>query len=144
MSDLGTPSGRPPDTQRGAGVDPATGADDSRAAAAGEEMRRVRAELAATPVKDLVANHAIGLWQLALLHLGLDQSGSPPNLPEAKFAIDAMASLVDGVVDRLDDHADPLKDALTTLRLAFVRVSEDPTDSPGPGAPGGAGGSEAP
>ena len=30
----------------------------------------LRQQLAATPVADIVANHAIGLWELAVLHLG--------------------------------------------------------------------------
>ena len=38
-------------------------------------MARVRAELAATPVVDIVANHAVGLWQLALLHLDPQADG---------------------------------------------------------------------
>lgn len=87
-----------------------------------EEMRRVRAELATTPVVDLVANHAIGLWQLAVLHLTPDE-GIAPNLDEASLAIDAMGSIVDGLGPRLGDNAEPLREALAQLRLAFIQVS---------------------
>lgn len=118
MSDPNPPSGTPTEAE----------ATPEQIAEAREQLQRVRAELAQTPVKDLVANHAIGLWQLALLHLGLDDPDRMPNLAEAKLAIDAMASLVEGVGDRLEDHGEPLKDALTTLRLAFVRLSSDSGD----------------
>jgi hypothetical protein len=88
-----------------------------------EELRRVRAELAATPVADLVANHAVGLWQLAVLHLTPDE-GQAPNLEEASLAIDAMAALVEGLGDRLESSAEPLRDALSQLQLAFVQVRD--------------------
>ena len=87
-----------------------------------EEMRRVRAELASTPVVDLVANHAIGLWQLAVLHL-TPEEGAEPSLEEASLAIDAMGAIVDGLGSRLGENAEPLQQALSQLRLAFVQVS---------------------
>ena len=92
-------------------------------AARREELRRVRAELAGTPVADLVANHAIGLWQLAVLHLTPDE-GEASHLDEAGLAIDAMAALVEGLGDRLGDSAEPLRDALAQVRMAFVQISE--------------------
>ena len=88
-----------------------------------EELRRVRAELAGTPVADLVANHAIGLWQLAVLHL-TPEEGEPVRLDEAGLAIDAMAALVEGLGDRLGEGSEPLREALAQLRVAFVQVSE--------------------
>ena len=52
-----------------------------------EELLRARAELAAIPVADIVANHAIGLQQLAVIHLipdpGPDGSPTEPRLAEA-------------------------------------------------------------
>ena len=36
-----------------------------------EALREVHARLVATPVEDVVANHALGIWQLALVHLGV-------------------------------------------------------------------------
>jgi hypothetical protein len=103
-----------------------------------EELRRVRAELAETPVADLVANHAIGLWQLAVLHL-TPEEGQPIDLGEAGLAIDAMAALVDGLGDRLGESAEPLRDALAQLRMAFVQITERGSDTaPGDTAPGDA------
>ncbi|MGQ0804009.1 MAG: hypothetical protein ACT4PI_09130 [Actinomycetota bacterium] len=87
------------------------------------ELRRLREQLAATPVADIVANHAVGMWQLAIVHLA-PEGDTPPNLDEARLAIDAMAALVEGMGDRLGDHETPLRDALAQLRLVFVQVSE--------------------
>ena len=74
-------------------------------------MLRARAELAAMPVADIVANHAVGLWQLAVLHLmpDPDPDGQPaePRLDEAGLAIDALGALVDGLGDRLAPHDEP-------------------------------------
>ncbi|MCB1004466.1 MAG: hypothetical protein KDB35_09820 [Acidimicrobiales bacterium] len=86
-----------------------------------EELRRVRAEIAGTPAVDIVANHAIGLWQLAVLHLN-PEAGQPLRLAEAAVAIDAMGGMVDALGDRLGEHAEPLRGAVTQLRLAFVEI----------------------
>jgi hypothetical protein len=104
-------------------------------------MREAMARLAQTPVRDIIANHAIGLWELAVLHLGLG-GASQVNLDEAALAIDAMSALVDGLGDRLGEHVGPLRDALSQLRVAFVQVKQaaesgnvDPAMT-GPGATG--------
>jgi len=130
VSSLWTPSGdhvpTPDDEPAGSpspasGGAPGDGAPD--AAEVEEELRRVRAELAATPVADIIANHAVGLWQLAVLHLTPD-GDDPPNLDEAGLAIDAMAGIIENLGDRLGENADPLRDALAQLRLAFVQVRD--------------------
>jgi Domain of unknown function (DUF1844) len=87
-----------------------------------EQLRQLREQLAATPVADIVANHAIGLWELAVLHLS-PQEGDTPDLEEAQLAIDAMGALVEGLGDRLGRHEQPLRDALSQLRLAFVEMT---------------------
>ena len=90
-------------------------------------MLRARAELASVPVTDIVANHAVGLWQLAVLHLMPDPDPeglpAPPRLDEARLAIDALGALVDGLGDRLAPHDETLRDALSQLRLAYVQVA---------------------
>jgi hypothetical protein len=95
----------------------------------------VRAELAATPVAEIVANHAVGLWQLAVLHLAPDEGA--PRLDEAGLAIDAMAGVVDACGDRLGEYAEPLRDALAQLRVAFVQVQGggEPTGAESPESP---------
>jgi hypothetical protein len=138
VSTIWTPSGehepRPEEPVggiEGAGAAGPPGEPDDAAIA--EELQRVRAELAATPVADIVANHAVGLWQLAVLHLVPDE-GQSPDLAEAGLAIDAMAGLVDGLGDRLGENAEPLRDALAQLRLMFVQVSERRDESSTPEA----------
>jgi hypothetical protein len=88
-----------------------------------EELERVREQLAATPVADIVANHAVGLWQLAIVHLAPEQ-GAAPRLDQASLAIDAMATLVEGLAGRLGDNEPVLRDALAQLRLAYVEATE--------------------
>ena len=137
MSSLWTPSGEHvPDDERsgaaGAQGDPGHAAERTpgdgvtpspESEAMEEAMREVRAELATTPVADLIANHAIGLWQLAVLHLSPEE-GQAVRLDEAGLAIDAMAGIIEGVGDRLGETAEPLRDALAQLRVAFVQISE--------------------
>lgn len=88
-----------------------------------EELRRVRAEIAAAPAEDLVARHAVGLWELAVLHLSPDED-RPLRLDQAAIAIDAMGGIVEALGDRLGAHASALRDALGQLRLAFVEVQQ--------------------
>jgi hypothetical protein len=126
MSGLWTPSGEHvPQPERDASARPGSPSEAERAEIEAE-LRRVRAEIASTPAVDIVANHAIGLWQLAVLHLNPDE-GQSPHLSEAAVAIDAMGGIVDALGDRLGDHAAPLRDALTQLRLAFVEVQRRAT-----------------
>jgi hypothetical protein len=91
------------------------------------EMRRARDELSSVPVADIIANHAVGLWQLAVLHLtpdpGPDGTDTEPRLDEAGLAIDAFAALVEGLGGRLAPHDEAMREALTQLRLAFVQVA---------------------
>lgn len=130
MSGLWTPGGEHPvPDHRSGGPDPELDAladrlddlddlqelDEETVLAELEEARR---RVASVPASEVVANHAMGLFELAAIHLRT----SPPQLGEAALAIDAMAALVDGLGDRLEPHAPVLRDALAQLRLAFVQV----------------------
>jgi hypothetical protein len=139
VSSLWTPSGehQPPDgPPPGPGGDPPAPPDPSPEEL--EALREVHARLVATPVEDVIANHALGLWQVALVHLGVitpphetgaDETGEPPvaDLASAGLAIDAMAALVDGLGPRLGVHEEVLHDALTQAQMLFVEVSDPPT-----------------
>jgi hypothetical protein len=131
VSGLWTPGGehRPSgDTGSDDGRDPAAGDDDLDAvddgyddateAAMLAELEDARQRLASVPAAQVVANHAMGLFELGAIHL----SQQPPNLSEATLAIDAMAAVVDGVGDRLGPNASVLRDALAQIRLAFVSL----------------------
>lgn len=78
-----------------------------------------RARLAEIPAATVVANHAIGLYELAAIHL----SSQPADLVQASLAIDALGGVLDAVGARLGDDGSTLEQALTTIRLAFVSLS---------------------
>jgi hypothetical protein len=125
----------------GAGAGPRLGPEDdplaglspeerAEAEAMAAEMAEVRRQLADVPAAVVVANHVMGFYELAAIHL----SQSPPNLAEARVAIDAMGAVVEGLAGRLGVNEPTLKDALGQIRLAFVQLtgSPDQTASPGP------------
>jgi hypothetical protein len=115
-----------PDAREGAGVR-GSGHDRSSAAADVDELRR---QLAEAPAEVVVANHCYGLFELAAVYL----SGSPPNLANARLAIDALGFLVDGLGERLGEAHPSLRDALAQIRLAFVQIAAAQEASPADGA----------
>jgi hypothetical protein len=89
-----------------------------QAKAMAAEMDEVRRQLASVPAAVVIANHAMGMYELAAIHL----SGQPPNFKEAQAAIDAMAAIVEGLKGRLGENEPTLVDALAQLRLAYVQL----------------------
>ena len=96
----------------------ATDPDDSDFDAASEVLAEARQRLVEAPADLVVSNHAMGLYELAAIHL----TAAPPNLVEAALAIDALGCLVDGLGERLGENHQVLRDALENIRLAFVQV----------------------
>ena len=94
------------------------------------ELAEVQRQIAEAPAWAVIANHTIGMFQLAGVHL----SQAPPNLDEAALAIDAMAALVEGLAGRLGPEEPTLKDALAQIRLAFVQIRAAAGES-GPESP---------
>jgi hypothetical protein len=94
--------------------------DDERAQAEAlaKEMAEVREQLARTPASVVVANHVMGFYELAAIHL----SQQPPNFAEATVAIDAMRGVLDRLPGRLGENEQTLRDALSQLQLAFVQL----------------------
>jgi len=117
MSSIWTPGGERP-VERGRVDEPAELTQEQEELLA--ELQAAREQLASTPASVVVANHAIGLFQLAALHLDRE----PPNLDDARLAIDAFAALVEGLAGRLGEEEAALRDGLAQLRLAFVQVSQ--------------------
>jgi hypothetical protein len=137
MSTIWTPSGEQPIRREDEqplpqagpqGADPGREPSEEELAADLDQLRR---ELAATPAAVVVANHAMGLFELAALHL----SQQPPNLSEAQVAIDAMAAMVEGLAGRLGENEPTLMDALAQLRMAYVQLKAA-ADTPVPPAEG--------
>jgi hypothetical protein len=75
-------------------------------------------QLAKTPAEVVVANHAFGLFELGALHL----SQQPPQLDQARLAIDALGALIEGIEGRLGEQEAQLRDGLAQLRMAYVQI----------------------
>lgn len=136
MSTLWTPGGEvpvddgrersatpPPQESPDQAEDPLAGLSDEERAQAEElarQMAEAREQIANTPASVVVGNHAMGLYELGAIHL----SQQPPNLDEARVAIDALGALVEGLEGRLGEHEATLKEALHQIRVAFVQVSK--------------------
>ena len=97
--------------------------DPETAAAMEQQLREAQEQLLSVPAGQIVANHVIGLFELAALHLRVD----PPNLEEARLPIDAMGILVEQLGDQLPEHQ-TLSAALHQIRLAFVEVQNQPDE----------------
>ena len=82
------------------------------------EMEEVRQGLLAAPASVVIANHAMGIYELAAIHLMSEQ----PRLVEASLAVDALAALVEGLEGRLGDAEPTLREALGQLRAAYLEV----------------------
>lgn len=82
------------------------------------EMDEVRRQLLDAPASVVVANHAMGLYELAAIHL----TAPAPRLSEAVLAIDALAALVEGLAGRLGEAEPTLQGALAQLRAAYLEV----------------------
>lgn len=131
MSSLWTPGGERPVGREPSGPSepvPGPGPEELDREPTAEELEALTRELASTPVAVVVANHAMGLFELAALHL----SQQPPNLAESAMAIDSMAALVEGLAGRLGENEPTLKDALAQLRMAFVQIRTGLASEPPP------------
>ena len=115
--------GDPSNLDDGQSRTPGPGPDDweptpEEARQAQEELEAMREQLAHAPAELVIANHAMGLWELAALHL----SQKPPQLAQAQLAIDALSALVDGLHGRLGEDEKSLRDGLAQIRMAFVQI----------------------
>jgi hypothetical protein len=92
--------------------------DRARLEAMQSEMAEVREQLLGAPASVVIANHAMGIYELAAIHLTADV----PKLAEASLAIDALSALVEGLGDRLGEPAATLQEALAQLKAAYLEV----------------------
>lgn len=124
MSTFWTPSGErpiPKDEPAPASAPPPgppDGGDEEMDEELRAELRAMQEQMLRTPAAIVVANHCIGLVELAALHLGQN----PPNLGDAQIAIDALAGVLDGVGSRMGENGPPLRQALNQMRMAFVEA----------------------
>ena len=115
MSSLWTPDGEKP-VERPAAPAPDELTEDELA----ERLEALREQLAQTPVGDVISQSAYQFFEIGALHLSV----IPPQLDQAKLAIDALGLLVEGLGDRLGQNAPTLRDGLANIRLAYVEVSK--------------------
>ncbi|HUP75368.1 MAG TPA: hypothetical protein VM282_20145 [Acidimicrobiales bacterium] len=121
------------DTVDHLGLDGAPMDEDERerAESLAAEMAAVRDRLAQVPAATVVANHAMGLYELGAIHLSQD----PPSFSEATIAIDAMAALIDRLPGRLGDDEATLRESLAQLRMAFVMLRDRAAAAAAPSEP---------
>ena len=92
------------------------------------EMEEVRERLLEAPAAVVVANHAMGIYELAAIHLTAEH----PRLTEAVLAIDALSALVERLDGRLGDAEPTLREALAHLRAAYLEVKARTSAEPPP------------
>ena len=88
------------------------------------ELAESRERLKSVPASVVVANHAMGLYELAALHL----SSQPPSFAQATVAIDALGALLEGMQGRLGEAEPTLREGLAQIRMAFVQLKNRPAD----------------
>ena len=125
MSSLWTPGGEHPVDPPGApaaGIDPSPDEMSPEERQQAEEMARemaaVQEQIASAPASVVVANHLMGFYELAAIHL----SQQPPNMGEASVAIDALGAVVEKLPGRLGE-------AEATMRDCLLYTSPSPRDS---------------
>lgn len=99
------------------------------------EMAEARARLLAAPAAAVVANHGMGLYELAALHL----TQQPPNFSEAVVAIDALGAVTASLAGRLGEAEATLNDALSQIRKAYVQLKSQADSNGNPPADSGDG-----
>lgn len=129
---LWTPDGEVPVDRSGADERPATSASEMLGGpnlddlspeerAQAEEMiarmAEVQRQLLSQPASVFIANHLMGLYELAAVHLDQPE----PRYDEVRLAIDAMTSMLEATEDRLGETGTELRQALTVLQTVFVQ-----------------------
>jgi len=120
-----TPASDGPSMPGAPAFDDLTPEQQAQAEAMAQELAETRARIAEAPASTVVANHVMGLYELAAIHLSQD----PANLVEAKVAIDAMGAVIEALDGRLGENEGTLKEAVTQVRVAFVQLAEDEKSS---------------
>lgn len=100
--------------------------EQAQAEAMMAEMAEVQQRIAEAPAADVLANHLMGFYELAAIHL----SQQPPNFAEAAVAIDALRIVLDGMSGRLGENEPTLREALAQIQMAFVQLKDRASDSP--------------
>jgi hypothetical protein len=128
MSSLWTPGGEVPVERNRPAAEPTAPPTTGPTAEAPPDEEAMAAELQRflleSPAEQVVAQHAMGLYELAVLHL----SQPEPRLADARLAIDGLAALVDGLEGRLGEAGRQLRSVLPQLQMAFVELADRARD----------------
>jgi hypothetical protein len=102
------------------GFDDLSPEEQEQARAMAAELADTRKRLSEAPAAEVIANHVMGIYELAAIHL----SNQPPSIDEAKVAIDAMAGIMSSLSGRLGQNESVLREALQQIQVAFVQISD--------------------
>ncbi len=80
-------------------------------------MAEVQRQLLSHPAAVFIANHLMGLYELAAVHLDQPE----PRYDEVRLAIDAMTAMLDATEDRLPESGPELRQALSVLQTVYVQ-----------------------
>jgi hypothetical protein len=120
------PAGPPPQADPGdPGIDLESLSPEERAQAEQmmAEMAAVQQRIAETPAAEVLANHLMGFYELAAIHL----SQEPPHFEDAALAIDALRAVLEQAGPRLGENGAVLNQALQQLQMAFVQLRDQAT-----------------
>lgn len=128
---LWTPDGEHPIPPAGSvPADDLTEEQQEQARQMAHEMAEARQQLLEAEVATIIANHALGIYELAALHITAEN----PDLVEARLAVDALGVLVEGLEGRLGDGEPTLVDALANIKIGFVQrvnqLKSEQTETP--------------
>ncbi len=84
------------------------------------EMAEVQERIAQTPASEVIANHLMGFYELAAIHL----SQQPPHFAEAALAIDALHAVLERLGNQFGENGPVLAQALQQVQMAFVQLKE--------------------
>ena len=101
------------------GFDELTTEQQEQARSMAAELAAARQRLSQTPAAEVIANHVMGIYELAAIHL----SDETPKLNEAQIAIDAMTGIVGSLEGRLGENENVIKDAQQQIQMAYVQVA---------------------
>ena len=81
------------------------------------ELMEARRQLLDVDARAVIANHAMGIYELAAIHLTADE----PDLDQARVAVDALGGLIDALQGRWGENESTLGDAVHSIRLLYVQ-----------------------
>ena len=89
-----------------------------QAEALAQELEATRQRIAETPVSQIITTHALGLYELSVIHL----RKSPPDFDSAQVAIDGLHGMLESLEGRMGEQEEALNQALNDIQMAFVEL----------------------